>query len=72
MADTKAPAEEPHREEGYYRRRAKEIRALAAEMKHADVRQDLLALALSYEHLAERAKRHLRANTPPRRPQGKV
>ena len=48
--------EEPRHDEGYYRRRAEEIRGLASRTQHADARQDLQALALRYEHLAERAK----------------
>ena len=44
------------RRERYYRERAQELRELAARTRHADVRQDLLALSLRYEHLADRAK----------------
>lgn len=54
--DDSDPADETRRDEGYYRRRAQELREIAMRSQHSDVRQDLLALALRYEHLAERAK----------------
>jgi hypothetical protein len=44
------------RREPYYRERAREIRELATRTPHAEVRQDLIALSLRYEHLADRAK----------------
>ena len=50
------PAELRRRSEHFYRARAQEIRELAARTPHAEVRQDLIALSLRYEHLAQRAR----------------
>ena len=44
------------RRERFYRERAREIRELAVRTPYAEVRQDLVALSLRYEHLADRAK----------------
>lgn len=51
-----APAASRRRSEQYYRERAQELREFAARTPNADVRQDLLALSLRYDHLAQRAK----------------
>ncbi|MGH8142181.1 MAG: hypothetical protein ACREU2_06665 [Steroidobacteraceae bacterium] len=51
-----SPATNQPRSERYYRERAEEIRELASRTPHAEVRQDLIALSLRYEHLADRAK----------------
>jgi hypothetical protein len=54
--DDAGGTDETRRDEGYYRKRAQELREIAMRSQHSDVRQDLLALALRYEHLAARAK----------------
>jgi len=46
----------------YCRKRAQEMRELAAEIGFADAKSQLLEMAQSYDRLAERADRQLRGS----------
>lgn len=54
----------PAEEASHYRRRANELRALAADFAHAESRAALLRIAADYDRLAEGAERENAKRNP--------